>query len=214
MYGWLTPVLLIFPYLLPLFFLRKLPAEAKNIVLGNLALWFAGSALMYISAAVSYIIAFGDNIPFLLNVIFFVLCLLVESIIICIILSRSTRLPRETKANFFLPHWRLNVSPFFVLAFLFFFLYVFYTDGDAIFSPHAAYQLKRDGIGWIWAGMIVFTTMAFVAHAAAKQKFSAKLFLLVIFVMWCSGSKQMLIGFIILIIKHPRRNGFVLFNYR
>ena len=200
---WIGPLLLIIPYLLPLIFVGKLDSAAKNVVLGNLALWASSSALIYVSGAVTYALAYGNTTPFLWNVAFFFLSLLVESAIICWILSRTRKRSNGSNMSLSVSSSRINVAPFLVLALLFFVSYVILTDGDAIFRPRVAYQLKRDGIGWIWAGMIVFTTMYFVADSASKATFSRKLFLVTLFVMWCSGSKQLILGFIIINYFNP-----------
>lgn len=194
---WIAPLLLIVPYLLPLIFIRNLERERKFIVLGNLLIWLSSSALIYVSGALAYAFAYGNTIPFLWNVAFFSLCLLVESVIICMILFSARKQSSGSTLSLLSSSPKINKSPFLVLALLFFISYVILTDGDAIFNPRVAYQLKRDGIGWIWAGMIVFTTMYFVAYSASKAKFSKKLFLATLFVMWCSGSKQLILGFII-----------------
>ena len=200
---WVAPFLLIIPYFLPLMFIGKLDSAAKNIVLGNLVLWMSSSALIYVSGALTYALAYGNTPPFLWNVAFFSLCLLVESAIICWILSRARKRSNGSTMSLLSHSPRINLAPFLVLALLFFVSYVILTDGDAIFRPRVAYQLKRSGIGWIWAGMIVFTTMYFVAYSASKAKFSRKLFLATLFVMWCSGSKQLILGFIIINYFNP-----------
>ena len=176
---------------------------AKKIVFANLVLWGLSSGLIHISGALVYALAYGNTEPYLLNIAFFSLCLLLESAIICWILSRPRKQSKGSIVSLVSPSPKVNRAPFLVLAVLFFVSYVILTDGDAIFRPRVAYQLKREGIGWIWAGMIVFTTMYFLAYSASKSKFSGKIFLVTLLVMYFSGSKQLILGFIIINYFNP-----------
>ena len=133
---------------------------------------------------------------------FHLLCVFAEYVLLTIFilffLKRDRHLRFDTKSYNFKP------NRFFVLALLFSIFWIFLTDGNAITSPRYAYQNLRAGIGPIWAGMIVFSTMYFITKIVALGRLTPFSYIFFVFIGYMSGSKMVLVSTILFPIFLPQ----------
>lgn len=99
----------------------------------------------------------------------------------------------RTEAKLETGSYKYRPNRFLALAILFAICWIFLTDGNAITSPRYAYQNLRAGIGPIWAGMIVFSTMYFITKTVNLERITIHSFLFFVLIGYMSGSKMALV---------------------
>ena len=123
---------------------------------------------------------------------FHTLCIFSEFLLIfiLILLLPTQRRQPETERYDVETEYEYRHNRFLILAILFAMLWIYLTDGLAISAPRYAYQNLRAGIGPIWAGTIVFSTMYFITKAVQSQKVKFVPYIFFIFIGYISGSKM------------------------
>lgn len=197
-------ILLIFPYLIPLWPARRLAPESRLIV--NFFLYFR--ALQdCIFLVPSYLIEYGVNYSDALNanLYYVVLTNMVIAGILCLVIKFGAAASRKAHNHNL---WRERKVLFkerhiLTLAVLFLAAYIILTDFVALTNPRMAYQAHRAGIGFVWAGFISLSTI-WVVVRIINHRAMLKTFIVYSIFCFLSGSKGLLFSALMPFLANPR----------
>lgn len=197
-------ILLVFPYLIPLWPARRLAAESRLLV--SFFLYFRALEES-IFLVPSYIVEYGleGSEALDINLYYVVFTNIVIAGILCIAIkfgaiksrkSNNHSLWQEEKALFKEKH-------ILILAVIFLIAYIVLTDFVAITDPRMAYQAHRAGIGFVWAGFISLSTIWVVVRIVNR---SAIMTTFIVYSVFCflSGSKGLLFAAFLPFLANPR----------
>lgn len=202
----LGSILLILPYLLPFLFLNKMSKASKILIFTFLALNFFLEGIFLAPSFLLTYYANGQSDALILNVYFvslvnFIFCILI--IIILIIGKRSFKKNKGLDDFIWSDKDIVNEKVFLLAALFFFLIYCIFTNFEVFFDPRLTYQDLRGGIGWAWAGFIVFSSL-WVATRIINGSNIAITFIIYFLFCYYSGSKALIILSIWPIISYPR----------
>lgn len=195
----LWAVALMIAQLIPLIVIGRIHHTARYIVLGSVLLSFFGDGVFLAPAFVLEAHLRGFTPALELNVIFFSMCLLVKSLTILLVIAVAAKSVNQSKVK--AASLDLRSGLFGILAITFVTLWIALSGPVAIYSPRTAY-MEREGIGFVWGLMIVFSTMWYLTKSASPRVSSTSTALYVS-VLFLSASKGLLASFLFYFLANP-----------
>lgn len=188
----------------PIFAYNLLNGFRKKIFIGGMLLYFGSNGLFTNLSFLFYTHEYGLSYPILLNIFFLSGCILLENILLSIVLLIGiSQFHQNNEVKIYDPNCNINNGFIFgFLALVFFLLWCYVTEGKSLYHPRLAYQTMRDGNGFIWALMIVFSSWWFIGRISKGKNYIISLVIYFI-VLVCSGSKLLTLGIVFFIIFNP-----------
>lgn len=188
----------------PLFAYFLLNGFRKKVFLGAMLLYYGSNGFFINLSFLFQVYENGLSYPIFLNILFLCGCVLLENLLLSVILLIGiSQFSKNKKVNLSIPNCKIkNAYLFGFLALVFFLLWCYVTSGTSIYYPRLAYQTMRDGNGFIWSLMIIFSSWWFVANVSKRKNYIISLTLYFI-VLICSGSKLLTLGILFFIIFNP-----------
>lgn len=203
-------------FLVPLFIMlagtKYVDGNTKCVVLGGFLLTSFFTGVVAISSY-SMQILFLDvlNKSIIANTIFSATCILLPNLLLSLYFfirahNQSIRINKKqvlfsqataVKNKYF------NSNVFFIIMMVFFLMWVFLTDFKALTAPRVAYQSYREGIGFVWALMITFMVLWYSNSLIENQKVNLLNVIILCLIAYCTGSKQVMLGIILLMPFQP-----------
>lgn len=205
-------ILLLLAFIIPFILILKganyLDRDSWYAVVGGFFVSNVGDGVLIISAfAITLISSSGLNSSIIYNVLFTFLCLFIPRVLFATyfyIRAYNNRNKLHVGQGF-LDSGRSNLNSQLLLIFAIAFTvsWVILSEYNAILDPRLAYQMYRDGIGFVWAFMITFTILWYANAILEKKKVSFWRIALLFFIAYSSGSKQVFVGCALLVTLQP-----------
>lgn len=196
-------LLLIIPYLLPLWPARRLEAESHLLVSYFLCLRALTECIFLVP---SFIIEYGlDNSEALkINLYYVVFTNVVIAVILCLVIKYGVRQSRRNNHSIWLEGNVLFKERHLLMgAVMLLIIYIVLTDFVALRNSRLAYQDYRRGIGFVWAGFIFMASMWVAVRIINRASLMTTF---VVYIMFCflSGSKGMMFAAVFPFLANPR----------
>lgn len=208
--------LLISAYLMPLYILVRgtkfIDTNTKYIIISGAAISVLADGVMVVASSAIVVFAVSNmNDSLIYNLLFTALCIFIPRIFQAVYFyiraynyeARLKRFENDTSNIILLKKDYLNSQLLLLFTVIFLICWVILSEFNAIVAPRLAYQQYREGIGFVWAFMITFALLWYTNSLIETKKVKVINVIFLLFVAFTSGSKQILLGVIILIPLQP-----------